>query len=123
MTKPKRYRVIAEYQSPYPDPIIFHEGEKVTIGKEFTDDPDWKDWVWCEGEHDQEAWVPKQHLEIRGNTGRFITDYNALELSVAIGETLNIYEIVNGFGMAEKSNGECGWVPIKNLQEEEKGIE
>ena len=120
MTKFKHYRVIEAYQSPYPEAIIFNKGECVIIGKEFTDDPDWKDWVWCDGEHDNQAWVPKQYLDIEGNTGRFTTDYNALELSVEVGETLNIYEIVNGFGMAEKPNGERGWVPLKNLQEEAK---
>ena len=115
MTKPKRYRVIKDYQSPYPDPIIFHRGEKVAVGKEFIDDPDWKDWVWCEGQNDNNAWVPKQYLEIKENTGICITDYNALELSVLVGDVLNIYETINGFGMAEKLNGERGWVPMRNL--------
>jgi hypothetical protein len=116
MNKFKRYRAIKDYQSPYPDSIIFREGAKVIIGKEFTDDPDWKDWVWCEGENDNKAWVPKQYLEINEKTGKLLTDYNALELSVVVGETLKIYEIVNGFGMAEKQNGERGWVPQKNLE-------
>lgn len=118
---PKRYCVIEGYRSPYPEPIMFHEGEKVCIGKEFTDDPDWKDWVWCEGEYDNQAWVPKQYLEIDAGQGIFTTDYNALELSVAVGETLKVYEIINGFGMAEKQNGKRGWVPLKNLQLKEKG--
>ncbi len=91
----------------------------VTVGKEFTDDPDWKDWVWCEGQNDNRAWVPKQYLEIKENTGKFLTDYNALELSVVVGEILYIHETVNGFGMAEKLNGERGWVPMKNLQMED----
>ena len=112
----KRYRVIQDYQSPYPDPIIFHKGEEVEVGKEFTDDPDWKDWVWCEGEHDNRAWVPKQYLEIHAKKGKFNTDYNALELSVVVGEMLIVHEIVNGFGMAEKADGTRGWVPMKNLQ-------
>lgn len=116
MTKSKRYRVIADYQSPYPDPIIFQKGEKVTVGKEFNDDPEWKDWVWCEGENDSKAWVPKQYLKIEPDSGIFLTDYNALELSIVVGETLKIHEIVNGFGMAEKSNGERGWVPLRNLE-------
>ena len=119
----KKYRVIADYQSPYPDPIIFRKGEAVTIGKEFTDDPDWKDWVWCEGQNDNQAWVPKQYLEIEADQGIFITDYNALELSVVVGEVLKLYESVNGFGMVEKQNGARGWVPLKNLQEEKKGVE
>ena len=114
-----RYHVIESYRSPYPDPIVFHKGEKVLIGKEFTDDPDWKDWVWCEGQSGNKAWVPKQYLEIMGEQGVFITDYDAQELSVAIGETLCIHEIVNGFGMAEKQNGKRGWVPMKNLESKE----
>jgi hypothetical protein len=113
----KRYQVIADYQSPYPNPILFQEGEKVRVGKEFTDDPDWKDWLWCEGEHDNKAWVPKQYLKIEREQAVFVTDYNALELSVIVGEVLIVYEIVNGFGMAEKRSGERGWVPLRNLEE------
>lgn len=114
----KRYRVIGAYRSPYPRPIVFQKGEKVTIGREFTEDPDWKDWVWCEGEHGNQAWVPKQYLKIEAGGGVMSTDYNALELSVTTGETLAVYEIVNGFAMAEKQSGERGWVPLKNLQAE-----
>ena len=113
---PKHYRVIEDYQSPYSEPIIFHKGEKVIVGKEYTDDPDWKDWVWCKGENDNEAWVPKQYLKIERKQGIFIIDYNALELSVVTGETLIVYDIVNGFSVAEKKNGERGWVPLKNIQ-------
>ena len=116
----KKYRVIENYQSPYPEPIIFCKREKVIIGKEFTDNPDWKDWLWCEGQNDNQAWVPKQYLDIESGQGTLITDYNALELSVVIGETLSIHEIINGFGMAEKPDGTCGWVPMKCLELEGK---
>ena len=116
ITEPKLHRAIQDYQSPYPEPIMFNKCESVIIGKEFTDDPDWKDWIWCEGEQNNQAWVPKQYLEIEGNTGKFTTDYNAQELSVEVGETIKVYETINGFGMAEKPNGERGWVPMKNLQ-------
>ena len=112
----KQYRVIENYQSPYPEPIIFHKGELVTVGKEFTDDPDWMNWVWCEGRNNNQAWVPKQYLDIEANQGVFNTDYNALELSVVVGEVLIIYEIVNGFGLAEKQTGERGWVPLRNTE-------
>jgi len=114
-----QYRVIADYQSPYPDPIIFRKGEKVQIGKEFTEDPDWKDWVWCEGENGNKAWVPKQYLKMEAGLGVFLNGYDARELSVATGEVLTIYEKVNGFGLAEKPDGKRGWVPLRNLQPEE----
>ena len=114
-SKPTKYRVTKEYKSPFPDPIVFHKGDTVEVGKEFTDDPDWKDWVWCEGTNNIKAWVPKQYLEIRDGKGTFKRDYNAMELSVSVGEELVVHKIVNGFGMAEKSNGIRGWVPIKNM--------
>jgi len=121
MAPHKRYKVIAGYESPYPNPINFHKGEHVVVGKEFTDDPDWKDWIWCTGENDKQAWVPKGYLEIEGEQGVFNTDYNALELSVEIGEVLDVYEIVNGFDMAVKQSGDRGWVPLKNLEKGKSG--
>ena len=115
----KRYRVIENYRSPYPDPIIFHKGEDVQVGKEFSDDPDWKDWVWCEGKHGNKAWVPKQYLKTEAGLGVLLTEYNARELSVAVDEVIQVYEIVNGFGMSEKQNGERSWVPLRNLRLED----
>jgi hypothetical protein len=35
------------------------------------------------------------------------------------GEELLVYEEINGFGMAEKSDGKKGWVPLRNMVEEE----
>ncbi len=116
MAEPKSFRVFCAYRSPYPEPILFCKGEEVEVGQEFIDDPEWKDWVWCAGEHGIQAWVPKQYIEIRADKGVFIKDYNALELSVVVGETLRIHEIVNGFGMGEKKDGKRGWVPMKYLE-------
>jgi hypothetical protein len=110
-----KYRVIKDYESPYPHPLIFHKGEIVKIGEEFSDDPDWKDWVWCESANGVKAWAPKQFLEISKDEGTFTRDYNAMELSLTVGEVLKVDEIVNGFGMAEKVDGERGWAPIKIL--------
>ncbi len=103
------------YDSPYPDPIVFQKGDGVEIGNEFTDDPDWKNWVWCKGKNGKQAWVPVQYLILQGERGIFRRDYNALELSVSEGERLWVYEEINGFGMAEKADGKKGWVPLRNL--------
>lgn len=113
----KTYRVIEAYRSPYPLPIIFEQGEQVDIGKEFSDDPDWKNWVWCKGKDEKQAWAPIQFLMIEGETGAFRRDYNALELSVTEGEELVVHEEINGFGLAEKADGKRGWVPLRNLVE------
>jgi hypothetical protein len=118
--KPEHYVVIKDYKSPYPDPIVFQKGEKVEVCQEFKEDPDWKNWIWCEGKDDKKAWVPKQYLNVDGRNGIFNRDYDAMELSVQVGEILVVYEIVNGFGMSEKPDGTKGWVPIRNMEIEEK---
>lgn len=112
--KPERYRVVRDYESPYPHPICFLKGELVKVGQEFKEDPDWKNWVWCEG-NNKKAWVPKQYIKILGTNGIFERDYDALELSVQVGEKLIVHEIVNGFGLSEKPDGTKGWVPMRNL--------
>lgn len=118
--KPKHYRVIKDYKSPYPDPVVFQRGEKVKVGQAFKEDPDWKNWIWCEGKNNKNAWAPKQYINIDGTSGIFIEDYDAMELSVQIGERLVVFEIVNGFGMSEKANGTRGWVPEKNMAIEDE---
>jgi hypothetical protein len=112
---PRQYRVIEAYQSPYPEPILFQVGEQVETGEQFSEDPDWQNWVWCTGKEGQRAWVPLQYLTITDEKGVFKTSYNALELSVNLGEVLTVYEEINGFGMAEKADGSKGWVPLRNM--------
>jgi len=114
--KPELYRVIKDYKSPYPDPIVFQKGEKVEICHEFKEDLDWKNWIWCKGKNDKKAWIPEQYLDIDGRNGVLNRTYDAKELSVQTGEMLVVYEIVNGFGMSEKPDGTKGWVPMKNLE-------
>lgn len=43
-----------------------------------------------------------------------------MELSVKSGERLVVYEIVDGFGMSERPDGTRGWVPIRNMEIEDK---
>jgi len=114
---PGDYVVVKGYQTPYPDPILFKEGERVIIGETFQDDPDWVDWIWCEGECENRAWVPKQFIRITSGEWRLTRDYDAKELSVIPGEILKVYEIVNGFGVSENKCGTKGWVPMKYLEE------
>jgi len=114
--KSQKYRVIQAYQSPYPDPIFFRKGEQVTVGRELKDDPDWQNWRWCEGKNKKAAWVPVQFLTIKEKSGIFKQDYNARELTVLTGEIIKISEVINGFGMGEKNDGNRGWVPMRNLE-------
>ena len=114
--KSQKYRVKKDYQSPYPDPILFRKGEQVTVGREFKNDPDWQNWRWCEGKKNNAAWVPIQYLTIEPESGIFNRDYNARELTVHKDEIVKVNEVLNGFGMAKNSDGSTGWVPLRNLE-------
>ena len=101
--KPGDFVVIKDYQTSYPDSILFKEAELVIIGETFQDDPDWVDWIWCEGESENRAWVPKQYIQLTSGEWRLTRDFDARELNVVPGEILKVYEIVNGFGFLRKS--------------------
>jgi hypothetical protein len=118
---PERFRVIKAYESPYPQARVFPKGSRVEVIKAYQEDPQWPNWFWCVGEDSTEAWVPGQFLQIDGKIGILKRDYNAIELSVQPGEELQIHEVINGFGWAEKQDGAKGWVPMKHLVPESTG--
>ena len=64
--KPVKRRVIADYESPYPESIKFEKGEQVRIGEKFEKDSDWKNWYWGEGQQGKKAWVPIQYIDVDG---------------------------------------------------------
>lgn len=117
----KHFRVIKAYESPYPRASEFPKGSHVKVVKEYQDDPQWPNWFWCVGPDNTAAWVPGQFLQLDGKKGILIRDYNAIELSVQVEEKLQVYEVINGFGWAQNSEGNYGWVPMKHLvQDTEK---
>lgn len=113
--KPVKRKVIADYESPYPESIRFAKGEKVKIGAKFDEDSGWDNWYLCEGQQGKKAWVPVQYLDINGDTGIINTPYDARELTIHKGEILETFEEINGFAMAVNSKGMKGWVPFRNL--------
>ena len=114
--KPVKRRVIADYESPYPESIKFDKGEQVRIGEKFDQDSDWDNWYWCEGQQENKAWVPIQYIDFDGNIGTINTPYDAKELTIHKGEILETLEEINGFTMAINSKGIKGWAPLKNLE-------
>lgn len=110
------YRCIKNYQSPYPESILFREGEVVVVGEVYNQEPSWQDWIRCLADDGREAWVPIQFLNITEQSGTLLKEYDALELSLTVDDVIRVSDIVNGFGMANKQNGEQGWVPMNHLE-------
>jgi hypothetical protein len=114
--KPGIYKCNKDYHTPYPESILFIKGERVQIGEEFDEDPDWTGWIRCLAGDNREAWIPKSFLKIEGNEGFLLQDYDARELNASVGDLFKIIDIVNGFGQAENKDGERGWVPMNHLE-------
>jgi hypothetical protein len=107
-------RVIADYEAPYADPIVVEEGDEITIdsGKE----ADWAGWVWCANDAGRSGWVPEAYIERRGDVGTMRCDYDAIELTVRVGELLSVHKAESEFFWASNERGQDGWVPSTHIE-------
>jgi len=107
-------RVISDYQAPYPDPIQSKAGDDVVVDPE--KQTDIAGWVWCTNSSGRSGWVPKTYVEYSGKAGIMRCDYNAIELTVHIGEVLTVHKSESGFYWASDPKGLKGWVPISHVE-------
>ena len=107
-------RVIADYQAPYPDPIVVEEGEEVAIDS--SKKTDWAGWVWCTDGAGKSGWVPEAYIVRRGDVGTMRCDYNAIELTVRVGELLSVHKAESGFFWVANQAGQDGWVPSTHVE-------
>jgi hypothetical protein len=107
-------RVIADYQAPYPDPIVVIAGDEVSVDS--SKKTDWAGWVWCTDRAGKSGWVPEAYIERHGDTGRMRRDYDAIELTVHVGELLTIHKAESGFLWATNQARQDGWVPSTHVE-------
>ncbi len=106
-------RVIAEYQSPYSDPVVFSAGEELTIGEK---ESEWSGWVWCTNQEGKSRWTPETCIEQKGDIGVMRCDYEATELSVTVGEELVMGKEESDWVWCTNQEGKSGWVPADNIE-------
>lgn len=111
-----------KWKKSYPDPIIIHKGDEVTVDLSITD-TDWPDWIWCIAENGKDGWVPVQILgdTTHNSSSKYKTvvleNYSANELTVEKGEILIGNRTLNGWVWCWKENDNTkGWVPLINIQ-------
>jgi hypothetical protein len=97
------------YQALYPDPIAFAKGDLLTVGER---DSEWPSFIWCVGPDGRAGWTLDHVFELIGpGQGRAIADYDARELSVAVGEPVIVEQSAGGWHWVANARGERGWVP------------
>ncbi len=105
--------VVNPYERPYRNPIAVTAGEQVT--PDFGKRTDIEGWVWCTAKDGRSGWTPRNWLVQSDGTWRVDREFNATELTVTLGDILDIAFEESGFFWATKQNGELGWVPCENV--------
>ena len=111
------------YTAQYPDPIRFSAGEMLTLtGKIDTwdDHAEWL-WLWAVAPDGREGWVPAEVVDVpdprnpQPRQAPARRDYDARELTVAVGERVECLETVGGWHLCRAADGRVGWVPVSHV--------
>lgn len=76
--------------------------------------PGWT-WRWCRDHAGREGWVPEALLVVTGAEAALREDYNARELTVAVGVRVTVGRGMAGWALCHTSDGARGWVPLECL--------
>lgn len=106
--------IIKPYERPYADPIAVAAGDPVT--PDFHKVTDIEGWVWCIARDGRSGWTPRNWLAASKGEWRVDRDFNALELTVAPGERLEVEIEESGFYLVKTENGSTGWIPCECVQ-------
>lgn len=104
--------VIKSYQKQYLDPIQLKVGDNVVLGKEETEEK-WKGWIWAEIKNNS-GWIPMEIISFSEDkkAGVILENYSAAELSVNLGDELEVLKSLNGwFWVKNLQTNEEGWIP------------
>jgi len=112
----KKYKIIKERTSDYPNPIELKKNETVIVGEEYFGNKDWVNWIKCTNHKNITGWVPKQILKIEKDTAVVLEDYSANELNINIDEEVEIIKTINGWAWSRKSKNEIGWIPLESIE-------
>ncbi len=105
-------RVIKAYKRSDDDAMQVTQGEVMSVTKpELWDDH--HPWLWCVTASGKEGWMPESFVEVNREQGIALRDYNAIELTVKIGDDLIIFDEVGGWYWVQNTRHKYGWVPIE----------
>ena len=117
---PARFEVVQFYRSPFPDPLVANRGLHLRLHVRADEEPGW---VFATSPDDKEGWVPREWLQIEGNHGRLLRDYDATELNLETGDQLEAILVLHGWCLARTADGRTGWAPLRVLRLIEQGAD
>jgi uncharacterized protein YgiM (DUF1202 family) len=111
--KKKLCRVIKDYISPFPDPLILSKGEILKVEEKQSE---WSGWIWATNESGKSGWVPRNYLNIDGNSATLLINYDATELTALKSQEYIIEKEESGWVWVTSKNGKYGWIPLENIK-------
>lgn len=109
--------VSTTWEASYSHPLAGRAGEQL----EATDRvEDWREtsswtWRWCRDGRGREGWVAEALLVVNGTEATLREDYDARELTVAIGARLVVERELAGWALCQTSDEASGWIPLECL--------
>ncbi len=109
----RKCKVTIDYVSAFSDPVKLRDGEELRLSRKETV---WDGWGWCTTKEGKSGWIPESFVDMTGNNGKANRDYDATELTVRVGDELEILEEESGWAWCRNSSGLFGWVPLDNIE-------
>ncbi len=113
-----KYIVKKEYTSDNNDPIVLKKGDLVFLGDKSNDNGPWPNWIYCTSDRTKKCgWTPVQILQQKGDTAIATEDYDAIEMTVRVGDILSGDRILNGWVWCIRaSDNSQAWVPLNCVE-------
>ena len=116
-TPPYAATASAEWAASAAYPVAGRAGERRVATarvEEWRETPGWT-WRWCRDGQGREGWAPESLLAVAGDMATLREDYDARELTVAVGERLTVERELAGWALCRTEDGARGWVPLACL--------
>jgi SH3-like domain-containing protein len=103
-----RRRAVSDWEASSKYPIRLEAGDPVSVGPR---DDTWTEYRRCVGPEGREGWVPDQVLRETAGGWVAAAPYDATELTVAPGDTVDTVRLMARWWWCRANDGREGWVP------------
>ena len=104
----KKHLVIKSHQPSFDYYLSLKKGEILTYERKPTESTGW---IWGITTGGKSCWVPEAWVKIKGKQCEIMQNYSSKELTIEIGEIIEMDFIESGWVWIKNSNDEMGWIP------------
>jgi hypothetical protein len=100
----RRVRVVVAWTASYDPALKVARGERVAPGRTDPENPGWR---WCVNGEGLGGWLPEGIVA----DGRVSEDFDTRELTVSIGDAVEVLQTCAGWSLCAGPDGAVGWIP------------